>query len=471
MDKLSSRLACCGGLGLIALLAAAGLGAGWFFSLEKPATAASIEAESVAEQGIETVTSREPRKTETVGESAEDIPSTADGISQPDAPRTWTSTDGKELRASFVSQDDLDVLIRVVPEDRVYRLPKTRLSAEDQAHLASIDEEAGYPMPTPIPDRWPAFLDTRSRSGPTHSAGGSFFQAGQFDIESQGDVDPDDAALMVTICAAMDQVVRSVPLPLQWGRPADERREVFLHNTSASYREAGGPPNSAGFYSIDSREVHVFVPALEGLDLRREFGLFQLAQRKSYTLLVHELTHQLTPVLTHSDGPAWIPEGIAEYFSATQSIPGRFEFKNTLTRARDYVSNSALDTDGIVEVRRLELWPIEEFSERGLREWNETVFDGKGGDGWRQYSQALILTEFFIHGYNNSLRPYLEAVLTGSDWENAAGSILYRGESAAALQNQIQRRWKGVGVDLVFTRSPSTKTEDFELGIGLDSRL
>lgn len=58
--------------------------------------------------------------------------------------RTWTASDGRTLEADYVSATDTEVKLRRASDGRVFTLPLTRLSDEDQAF---IKEQADNPPP------------------------------------------------------------------------------------------------------------------------------------------------------------------------------------------------------------------------------------------------------------------------------------------------------------------------------------
>ncbi len=452
----------CTGPFLLLILLVVSLGAGWYHFRDNETVASVAESLTAiaSTEGLDTLESLKEGTLDQLGAG-----------SGKNTVREWSNSQGKKLNAVLITSDATDCLIRVVPSQRVFRVPIASLSQADRDYISAQADSKQWQMPEPGASKWPASHDWRNlarRYQVSQSEGR--LDIGRYRIHC-GDADQERIEAITNICLSVDQAIKTVPLPLTWGKYSEgNRKPVFIHSSDAAYVAAGAPEGSAGFYNTRSGEVHINALQMEGLDLRQDIGQFRLAQRKKYTLLTHELVHQSTPAITHSKLPAWVIEGIAEYFSATQHIPGRFDYHHSQKLVEAYFSQNIEDTDGLVQIKNMRLWPLDTLMSRSMRQWNQVSSDSVGkshAQGIIQYNQALLLVEYFIHGDNNSFKPFLEAALTGVGYEEAVEKHLLRGQSYSQLQEKLTARWASQGVDLIFQGSPAILLKDFQLEVGL----
>lgn len=394
-------------------------------------------------------------------------------------PRTWVATDGRRIEAIATAADESSVQLRVLPAQTVFVVPLDRLSPEDREFVARWSaSEANPSRPNvPPPSSWPVAFDGGARVAVTETAedqGGFRWESPRYELRSPGRVDFDLISALASVCESIDAVCRRAPLPLLWGRQRDERRVIVIHPTVEGYLKAGLIPNSAGCFEIATGTVHVCQPYLIEDDLMGLVQGYTLEKRAKYSVLVHELIHQATPGLTLGGFPAWVPEGIAEYFAAVQHAPGRFRFQNSHVAVRDYAV-SRLGADGVVDLRVYRLWHLEQILGRPLGEWNQfNVRGGRSGQGLIQYLEALLLVDYFCQGdspQGRGFRAYLKAVLTGASTEEATRLHLLRGRSFADLERDVAAYWSQRGCSLAFEKSPKINLQDVRIGVGVQSRL
>ncbi len=389
--------------------------------------------------------------------------------------RIWTDASGRALEAVATGADETSVRLRVPATQQVYTVPLERLSTADQEFVAGWRRR--YPgivrlEPAP-PDRWPSDYgrgpEVLLSLAPKEAGKGRVWRTACYEIRDFGGLDADTIKALAGICEAIDGACRSVPLPLLWGSSTEKRRIISIHPSESSYRAAGGLPGSSGCFLFSTGEVLICAPYLLERDF---FGMargFTLAKRNRYGLLVHELVHQASMGVTLGDFPAWVPEGLAEYFSAVQRSPGNFRFRDSHVAVRAHAIGS-LPFDGLVELESYRLWTLDRFLDRRFREWNR-INAAEDGRGMIQYFQAVVMMEYFCRGDSpegQRFRSYLEAVLTGADRHEAADRHLLAGRSHGELETAITAYWSRRGLNLQFVPSPSFQRGEARLGIGVE---
>jgi len=391
------------------------------------------------------------------------------------APRTWTDTRGREIEAVLLAASNQECLLRVTATQTVYRLPLNRLSAPDRRHAKEWRARHEDPdMPPEVPNRFPVSIPAiASPSLSRHSdRGGPVWVSPRFEFVAYEGLDRERLQSIATICESSDRAIRRAPLPLSWARAGESRRRVHLYEDAEDYRRAtGGPASFAAHYDLRDGSVHIPVSSFSGVDLGRATGRFELERRDTLDVVVHELIHQSAPVLGPPRVPAWVTEGIAEYFAAMHVSGGSFAFAHPRRQVRRYLKQRS-GLEGLANLRRLPLYRLQKFCGRGLGEWNRATIDGEErGAGFIQYGQALLMTEFFCHAEGNRMRPYLEAILTGVSEERAARIHLLDDRTWSDLEEHVISRWRSQGLALHFVESPAMNADSFESEVGIESIL
>lgn len=417
-----------------------------------------------------TAIEKHPKAAESKAVGVQDID--VENVSKPRA-RTWTDVDGREIDGFLISATQTDALVRVIPADRVYRIPRAKLSQKDQAVLDEWIEgnPDGLPYPA-VSSQWPNIVDGRTRDVPIQEAGEGkdyVWKTANYEIHSPSEVEEGTVESLGMICESIEGAIRSVPLPLTWGRPTTKKREIFLYPTRREYLETGAQPNWGGHFQPKTNQVHLVTEFLEDVDLRSFFGQYTLKKRNQYDLLVHEIVHQATLSIIAAQTPAWGTEGIAEYFAAMQNPPGRFRFNESQIAVRRHITDS-LQFDGLIEVKSLPMPRLREFLYKSTPEFNIDTGDARDG-GFCYYAAALVLVEYFCHGDGNSMRPFLEAVVTGADPASAVDTHLLRGRTPSEIETALSERWRSKGLALEFVSSPTLRLSNLEGGVGINSSL
>lgn len=383
--------------------------------------------------------------------------------------REWTDVSGRKITGVLVSGTNETALVRVLPSQRLFRIPLTRLSAPDQEYVRSRaldddDFDAEYP---PVANQWPQRAEGRTRPlNLKKKPDGRGWTTTHYDFTTDGDLPPELAESLAVTCEAVDVAISSSPLPLLWGRDHDKKRPVFIYSSSANFKASGAQDNWGAYYAPHSNAVHVPLAVLTG---KRDPSLpsqFSLRKRDDYRILVHELTHQASVSYLVMGLPAWVGEGTAELFRAFQTSPGQFTFFNQRALIRNYL-NEQIGLENQVQFESLPLPKLDKFLSLSLYQFNRQTAKSPQG-GFCEYAAAMLLTEYFCFADGNSMRAYLEAVFTGLSHADSAELHLMRGRSPNQIEALIAGRWQDMGLKLVFVENPNLERAKFKGGIGID---
>lgn len=388
--------------------------------------------------------------------------------------RDWTDVQGRTINGTLITANSKEALVRVSRNQRLYRIPREKLSGADNTFLTKwVDQNPEADQYPPIPSFWPTFYDGRTVEHKIVRAPGkddwTVYRTKNYEIRSDSNIDGEILNGFVLICESIDNAMRRLPLPLLWGREDDAERIVYIYENRKNYLNGGGMEHAAGHFDPETNEVHLRLDELTDVDMRRFFGQYTLKKRNQYNLIVHELVHQANYGLIATGGAAWLPEGLSEYMTAMQKPPGRFTFHKTQQAVREHITNS-LAFDGLVEVETLRILNLSKFLSMPIQDFNKGSASSSG-TAFSYYSGSLILTEFFCHGDDNSLRSFMEAVLTGVDEKEALETHLLRGRTKEQIQQLIIDRWKPNGLTIHFESNPRIQKGDFRGEVGLESAI
>ncbi len=387
----------------------------------------------------------------------------------PDKVETWTGRGGKSMKAVLVSANPQRVEFRLPETQRVQYLDMEALSAEDQQRVKrrlekwGEDGVLGHPVSLRA-DAWPRSWKMEGKTKLVWSAEEEAWSSEHFDLYNGAKVNHQTLETIAGICESVDGALKSLPLPLDWGRPADTRRDIILEGMF----KGSAKGKLAGFFDGRTGKVHIDTSQL--LERSNNLIVFEFdkpQKRQKYDTIVHEVTHQAMVSMLMLDMPAWIPEGIAEYLAAMHFSPGSYQFKTSYAAVRYHINKSVQAERGFKD-RKLHFYQMDEFMGRQLKEWNGVVQEG-GAAGLLQYNMALVLVDFFFHadGKNGEpMRHYLEAVLSGAPEEEARMRHLLRGRSYQELEVAVFYRWKSVGFAIDFESKPRIEKSDFTVDWG-----
>lgn len=383
--------------------------------------------------------------------------------------REWTDVSGRKITGVLVSGTNETALVRVVPSQRLYRIPLSRLSTSDQEFVRSRASEADdfgavYP---PVPNQWPQRAEGRTRPlNLKEKPDGRGWTTTHYDFTTDGEVPPELAESLSVTCEAVDVAISSSPLPLLWGRDHNKKRSVFIYSSTAHFKASGAQENWGAYYVPHSNAVHVPLSVLTGARDPSLPSQFRLRKRDDYRILVHELTHQASVSYLVMGLPAWVGEGTAELFSAFQTSPGQFTFFNQRALIRQYL-NEQIGLENQVQFESLPLPKLEKFLSLSLYQFNRQTAKSPQ-DGFCEYAAAMLVTEYFCFADENSMRAYLEAVFTGLPHADAAEVHLMRGRSPQQIEALIASRWQDMGLRLEFVENPNLEKAKFKGGVGIE---
>lgn len=211
---------------------------------------------------------------------------------------------------------------------------------------------------------------------------------------------------------------------------------IYIFSDPDSYARAGGPPQSAGYYS--GKQKSVFLRA-------DEFTEVKPGRTVRYNLLVHELTHLC------NDGilgyvPAWFSEGNAEYISAAFIPKGSYQF-TTITNRIKLHAKSHLQQQKHIRVPKLE-----KLLHLSSQDWQKITSSLEPNEVYHLYCASLMLVHHFYHRDPEGrakIKEYIEACQKRRKSSDAYPSIL-RNEDYQTLEKKLAVYWKPKGVSITF---------------------
>lgn len=177
--------------------------------------------------------------------------------------------------------------------------------------------------------------------------------------------------------------------------PVDARVYLHLHETNRDYQRfvssKGFPgPNTDGMFIWFNNDAYLTTYD-EGL-----------SERAMISVLQHEGFHQFSYLHISRRLPAWVDEGLAEYFGAGHLVNGSL-ITGIVPPWRLRSLQDAIDRDEYLPFRELLAMPTSIWGSRVVR-----------GDPKSQhmYAQAWSLVHFLIHAEDGRYRPMLDEYLT-----------------------------------------------------------
>jgi hypothetical protein len=375
-------------------------------------------------------------------------------LGDPASARTWTNTLGRTFEADFVKMDGANVIFTA--GGRAFSTPLADLSVNDRAVLKQSSKMALAPTPAAAATAVPSTL---GRAWPTEvrldgavackvisedrKTRRYVYESPNYRFTCDARVTDDALRNFSVMFETVRKYAKSMPLSLGGGWERQGKLDVLLFGTMAAYLGAGGAPGSAGCFS---RGV-VLVP-MESLGLKEGGTGFSLDSTRHNAVLVHELTHQLTPDAYMQVGArGWFTEGLAEYMAITPynwgyfrpDIHGNVVKSYVTTGGGNGLAGRALGTS--LTVPRLKdflLMPYGHFS---------------GGEANRHYGFGLLLTHYFFHMEGNGkafrITQFLKGLQLGQRGEQALAPLL-GGGSYEKLEAEISAAWAKMGVQIRF---------------------
>jgi hypothetical protein len=377
--------------------------------------------------------------------------------------RTWTDTGNRQVEATLARVSAGAAVLRL-RNGATINVPLTNLSTADRAWLAAhaasptasptvaqnISANGASAGNTDSPGDWPRTVALEAapeiKVVKEDSTKGEYvYSSDHFEFHCDSSLSPNVVREFSKVFEATRLLNTKLPLGLD-PQPEDGRSKFQAHifTNRDDYLKAGGVKHSGGIYSPADRAIMV---PLESLGVRRVGTRIYVDSMQDYSTLVHETTHQMMnhwlPVL-----PTWYVEGSAEYVEIAKYTNGRFSLVQQDSRLRD-----RLYTWG--GYRTFEMVPIQELMTMSYETWTAALGAPDGAS--RNYASALALTYYFYHldgrGDGSAFRSYLAAIKDShspAEGEAIAKKYLLRGRSYAALQSDVQKALRRIGITVTF---------------------
>ena len=238
-------------------------------------------------------------------------------------------------------------------------------------------------------------------------------------------------------------------------KKTSNRHVVRIVTSQKKYLAMGGPKGSIGFYDGRSGEVTV---SLERL-IEPKSPNSRLEPRQRYRLLVHELVHQAMGEKLIAL-PPWFSEGMAEYMSATQFAPGRFNFRNTSRQIVEHLQTCWLGKGE----NEITIPSVEILSAMTHAAWNN---DNRLNpqNAYAKYAGSLLLTHYQMELASRNLgglRGFLAKKIEYRPIRGRPGrflqilpsqDILWENRDHNKVEKQLVNYWKEKGLKLQFAKN------------------
>ncbi len=393
------------------------------------------------------------------------LPTTADFRNNS---RTWNFANGKQAEGVLIAANSKVAQLRLAKTQRIHNLSLAKFAETDRGRINNWIETdgrsgvAGYPVLLKS-HRWPSRWQGHAKVPIEQVDNSKVWRSKHFDITDAAGVDRTSIESIALICESVDGALNALPLPLpvNWGRNSDRRRQIVIEGKSDDPKLA----NAAGYWDGQTGKVHIFIEQLYEPDQQRVvFEYDKPAKVQKYDVIVHEVTHQSMAALLYMEVPAWVAEGMSEYMAATQFAPATYQFTNTYVSLRYHINKLILG-DRIVKDRRMHFTFLKNLMNRDIREWNG-ILNTDDAAGMMQYHEALLLVDYFFHvDHPDGLyfKRYLEAILSGISEKQARDQHLLRGRSYQEIENDLIKRWQSVGFSIVFQNRGELRNGDVDI--------
>lgn len=380
-------------------------------------------------------------------------------IAQTQAPpsRTWTSSDGKKMEASFLGREGAGVKVRMT-NGAVFTIPIDRLSSEDQAYVRqqpSNDMATAKPGALAALKDWPRGVALDEPPQPTvvteDPAKKEFvYRSGHYEFRC-------DSKLGSNVVKEFSRIFEATHL-LNWQLPLnlkptpEEGQELFmarLYTNKEDYFASGGITGSAGVYQRGEKALSVPLASLGVKMVGSRVSLEKTSDDDNATL-IHEITHQMMnhwlPKLR-----TWYVEGSAEAVAMLEYQRGRFTFIGVKQRLSNYLQRRGSDGKNFTM-----LDPEELFSLDG-RTWSAALASIRG-QASQNYASAGLMTYFFYYldgkGDATNIIAYLRELEAGdrNAEPEAFKKHLLRERSMDDFREEVKKAFRKEGLNITFAQ-------------------
>lgn len=358
-----------------------------------------------------------------------------------DAPREWTSSDGKKLQGQLEDFNGTEVQLRSAKG--VYKFPVSRLSDLDQRLLRRWADK----NPVKV-GKWPEFVEAPADMEITVLPEGVekwpfIYRSSHFEFRTTTRLSASVVREFARVFEATFELVKALPVGFNPLPPESGFYLTELYENADHYYAAGGLEGSGGCFV--SRENKIMVP-LTNLGVRQVGNRWILEGAKDSDTLNHEITHQVTQNW-RARWPTWFNEGIAEYVQGVRYSKGRYTLKNVSGDVRDEVMRYPVKGNSFPMVS------LETLVNMSHETWNEALALKEGGATYN-YRSAHLLMFFFLHldgdGDGSPVATYLRALDQGEDPKKAVPDHLLRDRDFATLSQEVRDKLRNAGIRAEF---------------------
>lgn len=369
--------------------------------------------------------------------------------------RTWTDAQGRQLEADLVSSDETKVTLKL-GNGKIVPVPLIKLSDADreyvreQAQLGKaevVKERDQLNFSQPWPDTIEFVEDPQVEIVSEDKQSNHFvYESASFRFVCDVRLSKQVVKGFALMFESTFDYCRALPLAISGGIKTDGKFQILLFEKKQTYIDHGGPPSSAGVFKTSQHAVMV---PLTSLGVKQVGNGYMLDRDVDNRTLIHELTHQLTPLSYFAPGAGgWFSEGIAEYVAATPYRQGRFKVKSNfddlVAYATAYGKNEA--SGGRALGKEISAPPLREY-------FMMSYEDFTGASANFNYGLGLLITTYFLHldgeGDAARMKLFLKALRDGKKGQEAI-NILLDGRSYEDMQDAISKAWRRKGIKIEF---------------------
>lgn len=403
--------------------------------------------------------------------------------------RSWTSSDGKKVEATYVRSEQGKVTLKRIKDGKTFILPLSMLIQADKDYItekakqaaassndADTGKQGGGDAAKPEVKVDSAFIDNFEKEWP-----GLISLKKDFEItEVEADVDnPEkfiyhsrhfefiaDARLsnsvikrFAEIFEATLQYMQELPISSQKAmkHTAKEKKKILLFSQDSKYFSAGGPQGSAGVYMRRGSSEQILVK-MTSLGLKKMGSGFTLDRDKPNKTLPHEITHMFTDPCYYSPGArGWFSEGLAEYLAVTPYRGGKYTVRGNMGDLKEYVTGFGKDGTGgrALLVNKNSGKKKEHVQVGSLKKFFLMSYSEFTANGNHNYGVGALITYYFFHledkGARTNITNFMKALQEGKQGQEAL-DVLLAGRSYEELEEKIQKAWRTRGVKMIFSK-------------------
>lgn len=243
--------------------------------------------------------------------------------------REWTSSTGQKVKAQLLKFSGKRIWLKT-GNGKIVDLPIEKISAGDIKRVKSWKTKNSSGLNVPDgPFEWPLLYRGRDRFNVKYVRFDKdkkyhLYETEYFDFYVEEKLNHSTIWKCMALFYHVAGVLDSLPIYLESiPREGEKKYEIFLVASKAKYRAMGGPPNSGGFY--DPKRNITVIPFMSlGIIKDGKKWTFD-AKGKSYSTLIHELTHHLT-CKKWKGQPCWLEEGMADFIATMPYRASEFRF-------------------------------------------------------------------------------------------------------------------------------------------------